>query len=382
MCAALSLRRRAELLWHDRLAWYQWPLWAPLVPVSVLYGAAIACRSAYWRIASQPAGVRTIGVGNLTVGGNGKTPFTLFLASRLAERGLRTAIVSRGYAQNRAAGARLVADGGQILLGPDEAGDEPVMMAKSFGGPIAIARRRIDAINLLAQRGPLDVVVLDDAFQHLRLRRDVDLLLVSAERGLGNGWMLPAGPMRERLAAATRASAIVLMLTEDGTAGPGVAEIAEGGRERLIPAMLRPRALVRPIADGWRELPLELAGRRVLAVAGLADPRSFFRMVQRLGAEVVTRLEYRDHHRYTESDYRSISEASRTTNAIIITTEKDLVKLERFPFAPDSLYALRLEVAMDEADRVRLLAMASGVDRIVTGAARADRESGGTADGA
>ncbi|HTW89479.1 MAG TPA: tetraacyldisaccharide 4'-kinase [Candidatus Binataceae bacterium] len=372
MRAASRLRGRAERLWQNRLAWYQWPLWAPLVPASVLYSVAIACRSAYWRIASQPAGVRTIGVGNLTVGGNGKTPFTLFLASRLAARGLKTAIVSRGYAaQNRASGARLVADGRQILLGPDEAGDEPVMMAKSFGGPIAIARRRIDAINLLAQRGPLDIVVLDDAFQHLRLRRNVDLLLISAERGLGNGWMLPAGPMRERLAAAARASAIVLMLTEDGTVGPGVAEIADGERQRLIPAMLRPLALVRPTADGWLELPLELAGRRVLAVAGLADPRAFLRMLARLGAEITGRLEYRDHHRYTGSDYRAISEAARAANAIIVTTEKDLVKLERFPFAPDSLYALRLEVAMDEVDQARLLAMASGVDSVVTGVARA-----------
>jgi tetraacyldisaccharide-1-P 4'-kinase len=93
-------------------------------------------------------------------------------------------------------------------------------------------------------------------------------------------------------------------------------------------------------------------------------------MLQRLGAEVVDRLEYHDHHRYTESDYRAIREAAHAAAAIIVTTEKDLVKLERFPFAPDSLYALRLEVVMDEADQARLLAMASGVDGIVTDAAR------------
>lgn len=372
MGSTFSIRGRIDSLWHNHLAWYQSLLWAPLVPVSALYGAAIACRSVYWQIAGQRVAVRTIGVGNLTVGGNGKTPFTLFLASRLAERGLRTAIVSRGYgAQKRAAGALLVADGGQLLLGPEEAGDEPVMMAKSFSGPIAVAHHRIDAINLLAQRGPLDAVVLDDAFQHLRLRRDVDLLLVSAERGLGNGWMLPAGPMREPLGSAARASAVILMITEDGPAGSRVAEIAAGGRERLMPAMLRPRALVRPGAGGWRDLPLELAGRRVIAVAGLADPRSFLRMLQREDAEVVGRFEYRDHHRYTESDCRAIREAADAAAALIVTTEKDLVKLERFPFAPDSLYALRLEVVMDEADQTRLLAMASGASGVSTGAARA-----------
>jgi len=361
-----------DRLWRNRLAWYEWPLWAPLVPASALYGAAIACRSIYWRIAGRRAPVRTIAVGNLTVGGNGKTPFTLFLASMLAQRGLRTAIVSRGYgAKKRTTNdALLVADGGHILLDPEQAGDEPVMMAKAFPGPIAIARHRIDAINLLAQRGPLDAVVLDDAFQHLRLRRDVDLLLVSAERGLGNGWMLPAGPMREPLGAAARASAVVLIITEDGPTGSGVAEIIAGSRERLMPAMLRPRALVRPDADGWRELPLELSGRRVVAVAGLADPRSFFRMLRRAGAEVVGQLEYRDHHRYTESDCRAIRAMADAAGAPIVTTEKDLVKLERFPFASDSLYALRLEVVMDEADQSRLLAMATGTGDESAGAAR------------
>ncbi len=356
-----SSLRSVDRLWRKRLAWYQWPLWAPLAPASALYGAALRCRAAWWRIAARRAPLRTIAVGNLTVGGNGKTPFTLFLASRLAARGLRVGIVSRGYgAPHRADDARLIADGGEVILGPEEAGDEPVMMAKSFGGPIAIARRRIDAIELLARRGPLDLVVLDDAYQHLRLRRDVDLLLVNAERGLGNGWMLPAGPMRERLGAAARASAVVLMITENGPAGPGVAELAAGGRERLIHAMLRPRALVAPDASAWRELELALGGRRVVAVAGLADPRSFLRMLRRLGAEVVSELTYRDHYRYTESDAKTIREAARAAAAVIVTTEKDLVKLERFPFAPDSLYALRLEVVMDETDQARLLTMASG----------------------
>jgi tetraacyldisaccharide 4'-kinase len=350
-----------ERLWRKQLAWYEWPLWVPLAPLSGLYAAAIACRAAWWRVAARRAAVRVIAVGNLTVGGNGKTPFTLFIASLLAERGMRVAIVSRGYgARDKNDQPRLVADGGEVLLGPEQAGDEPVMMARSFRGPIAIARHRLDAIKLLAGRGRLDAVVLDDAFQHLRLRRDVDLLLVNAERGLGNGWMLPAGPMRERLGAAARASAVVLMITEDGPAGPGVTEIAAGGRERLIPAMLRPRALVEPAASGWRELPLSLAGRRVVAVAGLADPSAFFRMLRRLGAQLTAELRYRDHHRYTDADWRAISEAARAADAAIVTTEKDLVKLGRFPFAPDSLYALRLEVAMDPADQARLLAMASG----------------------
>jgi tetraacyldisaccharide 4'-kinase len=157
----------------------------------------LTLRERWWRTRSASAGVPTISVGNLTVGGNGKTPFTLFLAARMRARGLAVAIVSRGWGRAIDRGnPMLVSDGTRCLKSPREAGDEPVMMAKSFGGPIAVARRRIDAIRLLCARGRFDAVILDDGFQHLRLHRDLDLLLINAARGFGNGWVLPAGPMR------------------------------------------------------------------------------------------------------------------------------------------------------------------------------------------
>ncbi len=163
------------------------------------------------------APVLTVSVGNLTVGGTGKTPFTLFLASRLQSHGLRVGIVSRGYHRARSkARAELVADGGKLKVSPEDAGDEPAMMAKSFTGPIAVARRRLDGIELLSKLGPLDAVIMDDAFQHVRLNRDVDLVLVSNERGFGNGWMLPAGPMRESIRAVGRADAIIVMNSGTG----------------------------------------------------------------------------------------------------------------------------------------------------------------------
>ncbi|MBF6568746.1 MAG: tetraacyldisaccharide 4'-kinase [Candidatus Binataceae bacterium] len=345
-------------LWRNQLPWHDKLLWAPLAPASAIYGAAMALRGGYWKLAARRAAVFTVAVGNLTVGGNGKTPFSLFLASGLIERGLKTAIVSRGYGAVRQSGdALVVADGGSILLGPDEAGDEPVMMAKSFHGPIAIARRRIDAINLLLDRGPLDAVVLDDAFQHIRLKRDLDLLLVNAQRGLGNGWTLPAGPMREGFGALARANGVVLMITEAGRAAAGVSKITAASGERLLPAMLSPRAWVRPEGDSWSTIPLDtLRGKRAVAVAGLANGRQFFTMLRELGIEVTSEIEFPDHHRYSGSDSERIG-ASTRAGEIIVTTEKDLVKLERFPKLRDSLYALRLTILMDEADQARLFTM-------------------------
>lgn len=354
-------RSRLERLWQSNLALHERMLWAALVPAAGAYRIALAARAAYWSRMKRRARPLVVSVGNLTVGGNAKTPFSLFMASRLVMRGLRVGIVSRGWGRiATSARATLVSDGERLLAGPDEAGDEAAMMAKAFSGPIAVARRRIDGIALIEQRlGPLDAVVLDDAFQHVRLARDADLLLASTERGVGNGWLLPAGPMREPARAARRAGAVILVDTAPGGGPSAPLPHALADHPRVIRATLRPRALVQAGPGGWSETPAALTGRRVIAVSGLANPSGFYRMLRALEADLVGVLEYPDHHAYTAGDWQSIVAATRD-GAVIVTTEKDLVKLERFPFQRDSLYALRLEVAMDLEDEARLLAMIIG----------------------
>ena len=357
-------RSRLEGLWQSDLALHERLLWAALVPAAGAYRVALAARALWWRRMKRRARPLVVSVGNLTLGGNAKTPFTLFLASRLRMRGFKVAIVSRGWGRTPSAErAILVSDDERLLAGTDEAGDEAVMMAKSFGGPIAVARRRLDGIELVEQRlGPLDAVVLDDGFQHVRLGRDVDLLLINAERGVGNGWLLPAGPMREPLGAARRADAVIAIDTgRAGAAAEGASDAIPGSiaeHPRLLRASLRPRALVSPAATAgrWIEVPLSLMGRRVVAVSGLADAGGFYRMLREMEADLVGVLEYPDHHVYTAADWHSIVAAGRG-GAMFVTTEKDLVKLERFPFERDSLYALRLEVVMDLDDETRLVEM-------------------------
>src|SRR5260370_32496446 len=205
-------RPRIERLWERKLSARELAGWLPLAAAAGLYRLGVGARHLYWQKNKRRADLTTISVGNLTVGGNGKTPFTLFLANRLQSQGLRIAIVSRGYNRARTADlAILVSDRGVLKVSPEQAGDEPTMLAKSFTGPIAVARRRIDAIELLSQLGPVDAVILDDGFQHERLHRDVDLLLVSDQHGFGNGWMVPAGPMREPIGCWGRARAIVMV---------------------------------------------------------------------------------------------------------------------------------------------------------------------------
>lgn len=361
-----------ERLWQRPLPARWCPVWAALTPASAIYSGALALRERWWRTRAATAEATTISVGNLTVGGNGKTPFTLFLASRLRARGLAVAIISRGWGRTDACAA-LVSDGKRVLMTPREAGDEPVMMAKSFTGPIAVARRRIDAARMLSARGHFDAFILDDGFQHLRLHRDLDLLLINSARGFGNGWVLPAGPMRERKAAIARADAIVLI--ESGATRVGALtddDLAMLERKPLFHASIGVRVLVHADAAGWHESPLDLGGRRIVAVSGLADPSGFHAMLRELGATILAALDFPDHHDYTPHDFENILTEAHRADAIV-TTEKDLVKLERFPAPGVSLYALRLGISMESSDEARLFDLIAARMR-VPGAVATPRE--------
>lgn len=287
-------RPRIERLWKRDLPIRDLPAWMALAAAAGFYRLGAAARLIFWRMMKRGAGVATISVGNLTVGGNSKTPFTLFLAARLQSRGLRVGIVSRGHGRTRArARAELVSNGAEALLAPDEAGDEPAMMAKSFTGPIAVARRRIDAVTLLRSLGPLDAVILDDGFQHVRLKRAVDLVLVGAERGLGNGWVLPAGPMREPIGAVRRADAVILIGSGAGAAGLTPVQMKKLAARPILHATVRPHSLVTSQRGVWREVALPLSGRRAIAISGLADPRGFYAMLRELDADLVSVLRTR-----------------------------------------------------------------------------------------
>ncbi len=348
-------RPRIEDLWFGKLRWTQRAMVAGLLPASMIYRAGQNLRNAFWHFAKKRVSIRTISVGNLTVGGNGKTPFTLFLAARLQAHGLSVGIVSRGFGRTGKDRAALVSDGTTIKLPPEVAGDEPLMMAKSFRGPIVVARRRLDGIRLLGEFAHPDVIVLDDAFQHRALARDVDLVLINRERGFGNGHLIPAGPMREPLAAIRRADAAIIVSSgiPDRQSAISQRQLKTISDIATLRATLRPKALIHYAQGNWSEEPIAMAGRRVLAVSGLADPSGFYAMLHEIETDLVGVLEYPDHHVYNSSDWQTIVKAAVDAD-IVMTTEKDLVKLEKFPFARDSLYALRLEVVMSAEDVARL----------------------------
>ncbi|MCC6763537.1 MAG: tetraacyldisaccharide 4'-kinase [Deltaproteobacteria bacterium] len=318
-----------------------------LAPAAGLYAAGIGVRNAAYRagvLRSHAAAVRTVSVGNVRVGGTGKTPFTRWLASRVHARGVPVAILTRGYG-GRERAAHVVGDGVRVTSDVARAGDEAVMLARTSGVPVVAGADRAAAAALAIATFGSRLLVCDDAFQHRALRRDLDLVLVDAgERG-GLGRLLPVGPLREPLRALGRAHVVLVRQHGDDAAALPASAFPD---QRVLRVRFAPAALVQPVGADWQEIGLAaLAGQRVLAVSAVARPAPLYEALRAWEAELVHVLEYPDHHPYDARDWQAIAAAAKDV-ALIVTTEKDLVKLEAFPFARGKLVALRLGVEVED----------------------------------
>lgn len=288
-----------------------------LRPLAVAFGAAVCLRAwAYRRglLGVHRACLPVVSVGALAVGGSGKTPLAMWLAAELAAAGRRPAVVCRGYG-GRERGPHLLEAGSTFdPTWAERFGDEAALHAARGRYHVAVGADRVAACELAARRA--DVVVLDDGFQHLRLARDFDLVVVAP--GDGSRSLLPAGPLRERSAALARADAAVAM---DGASVPA-------SIPRFV-ARASAEAVVGSAADAGGAAPSTLAGRRVVAVAAIARPERFLAALADAGASVVASHLRRDHHRYDARDWTRIAALAAGADEVV-TTEKDWVKLARF----------------------------------------------------
>lgn len=303
-----------------------------LAPLEGLYRSALAVRRELYdrgifRIQSSP--VPVISVGNLTVGGTGKTPVSAWLAERLTLQGRSPAMVLRGYGD-----------------------DEPKVHARlNPHVPVIVARDRREGIAEAASGGA-DVVILDDAFQHRRAARDLDLVLVSADAWTGRQRVLPAGPFREPLSELRRASAI--LVTRKAATAEQVAEVVRAVRaaavdKPVITLRLLPSALVLHEQAATTQQANALGGRRVLAIAGIADTAAFFGQLELLGATVTPRP-YPDHHAFTQADVAQLVNASAGFDYVVCTL-KDAVKLGRmWPASGAALWYVSLSVEVESGE--------------------------------
>ena len=312
------------------------PLSSLLYPVSLAFRVAATLRRAAYGAglaATHQLPVPVIVVGNLTAGGTGKTPAVLWLASYLRAQGYVPGIVSRGYGGIHTAPHR-VSPGADPLA----CGDEPVLLARRSGCEVWIGADRAAAGRaLLAKQPGCNVVISDDGLQHYGLRRNIEICVIDAVRGLGNGWLLPAGPLREPPSRLREMDAI---LVNGGgmQATSTITGSAEVARERQYRMTLEGHEFHNLLNQGHRVGADFFRGRRLHAVAGIGNPARFFRYLQNLGLDFIAHP-FPDHHRYRPSDI-----AYPDAEAILMT-EKDAVKCEAF--AAENLWMLPVDAGME-----------------------------------
>jgi len=295
------MRLEAPFWWYRRKG----ALASALAPVGRLYGRLVEARAA--RVEPYRSPLPVICIGNLTAGGGGKTPTAIAVAALFAELGARPAFLTRGYG-GASEGPVLVAKGQSA----EEVGDEPLLLAEV--APTMVAADRAAGAAAL-EAAEADIIVMDDGFQNPSLIKDLSLVVVDAAAGIGNGLIMPAGPLRAPLEA-QMARADALIVIGDGSKAAPLVDAFTGQGKPVLKARMVPRQDRR-----W------LTVLPVIGFAGIARPEKFFATLRNNGARLIDTRAFPDHHRYRERDARRLLKAAKEHNAMLVTTEKDFVRL-------------------------------------------------------
>ncbi|MEP7336441.1 MAG: tetraacyldisaccharide 4'-kinase [Acidobacteriota bacterium] len=312
-----------------------------------------------------------ISVGNLTVGGTGKTPCVAFIAQALRDAGHHVAILSRGY-KRETRGRVEVSTEKEILCSPRESGDEPYLLAECCHGVrVVVDEDRYAAGHWLEHRAAVSVFLLDDAFQHLRLARDLNLLLIDATEPLGTAKMVPFGKLREPLAGLQRADAVIVTRSDQAFDRALLVETIQTYARPNTPVFFAHHEMTRLRRLGSEETVrlAEFAQKPVAAVCGIAKPDRFNADLQQANLRVVLRRDFEDHHRYSPEEFASIVRATQSAKAeAIIVTEKDAANLsdEMIRQSPLPIFAAQIEFRCEQEDVLK---------ELLLDAATRDRES-------
>jgi len=324
----------------------------PLYLLSLPYGAAVRTRPFLYSLQllkTKTLPCPVISVGNITVGGAGKTPLVMTLAKRLMASGISAAILSRGYKRTKTS-EPVVSDGKTIFLSPEESGDEPFLMAKACQGiPVLVGKDRFINGQLALQRFGVKGLLLDDGYQYLPLYRDINILLIDSTIGFGDYHLLPRGILREPLSHLRRADLLLI----NKAAEPAVYQPLEKRIQEIYPGArvfhsdYVPVSLVAP--EEQQEGLDFLKGKKVLALSGVANPNSFSSLLRKCGMKIVGEVIFPDHYPYTAKDLQYIEEKAKGADGIV-TTEKDMVKLTKLDIGHLPIWALRIEMKIWEEE--------------------------------
>lgn len=315
------------------------PLFYPILFVlSLLYGLIVKFR--LWLYSSSIKKInkmscKVISVGNITVGGSGKTPFTIMLAQLLKEQGKSVCIVSRGY-KRKSKGVQIVSDKEKILLGVESSGDEPFLIAKNLTGvPVIVSSKRYEGGLLAIEKFNPDIIILDDGYQHIQLHRDLNIMLLDGQVGFANKALLPFGLLREPLSELKRADIVF----SKGDL-KDINKIAPLNKEDVNIFNLKPLELY----NSHNEILTleELKNKNAAMFCAIANPESFKNTLDSFGVNIEEEINYNDHHWFDQNSTREITILARN-NKIVITTEKDFVKLPENLKKIKNIYALKTQ---------------------------------------
>ncbi|MEE9464459.1 MAG: tetraacyldisaccharide 4'-kinase [Candidatus Neomarinimicrobiota bacterium] len=342
MLSQRSWRRLRPLLW----------------PVALLYWGLSWWRNLFYRIGffiTRKVPVPVVSIGNLSMGGTGKTPATIYLVRLLQERDYRVGVLTRGY-RRESSGTLLVRDGTDMLASVDESGDEPFLLAQSLpGAPVVVDEDRYRGAIFMQSTHPVDIIVLDDAFQHRGLTRDCDLLLLDATATKSAYRIFPAGSLRESLAGLRRADLVIWTRTELVKPPPKIVARVTAANVPQIYSRMEIKPNLKALGGGGEVGAAELGTRHIVAFCGVARPRSFYHALMKVGLEPEEVRYFPDHHRYSAVDQENLADLAPDDSWALITTEKDAVKLgPDFP-ALNRLYALQVALALGEEEREQLI---------------------------
>jgi tetraacyldisaccharide 4'-kinase len=321
---------REPAFWYRPRSLPSYALW----PLGALYGAITERRMIRKGV---DGGIPVICVGNYHVGGAGKTPTVLALTKLLRELGETPVVLSRGYG-GRLKGPLMV---DRTRHDAADVGDEPLMMARDV--PVAVARDRLDGVALAKSQGAT-VILMDDGFQNPRLLKDASLIVIDSERGLGNGHVFPAGPLRAPLSAQLARTDALVLIGDGRAANEVAAELAKRDKPEL-------RARLKPDADSVSLL----LGKRVFAFAGIGDPERFFRTLRASGIDVAHTRAFADHHMFSNEEIAALATDAQRAQLTLVTTEKDLARLRGRAGVPDGIVPFAVRLEFDDPARLRQL---------------------------
>ncbi len=292
-----------------------------------------------------------VSVGNLTLGGTGKTPLVILLAKTLVQGGYHPVILSRGYKGSAEHTNLLVSDSGGLRSTPSECGDEPFLLARSLpGSKVVVGKNRYAGAQLAGLDDPKAVYLLDDGFQHLQLCRDLDILVIDATNPFDNGLVLPVGRLREPTSAIVRADIIAVTRAHLAEESDDLElEIRRRNRTAPIWYFYHDAVSLTDVRTGETEAIRRLQGARVIALAGIGNPAVFLTDLAHYGCVVVDSLTFRDHHAFSQQDVDRAVAIMRSTGAeAIITTEKDAVRLQQLPLDSGTFFSFNIAAKPDD----------------------------------